>query len=152
MLDTPIQQFVFRDKYARYSYEYGRRETWDETVDRVVDFLEELSQKKLANDVYSNIRRLIHNGTISPSMRLMATAGKAARKNNLLVYNCSFSPITDLEVFPELLWLSMSGIGVGYSVEKQYINQLPPVVRYDGSAPVHHVVEDSAEGWVKAYK
>jgi len=152
MLDTPLQQFVFRDKYSRFNNTLKRRETWEETINRVSSFLIELSEGKLSHDDYNTIHRLLLDGTISPSMRLMATAGKVARKNHLLIYNCSYTPVTELLVFPELLWLSMSGVGCGYSLENQYISLLPPVSFRDNSPVVQHVIDDSAEGWVEAFK
>lgn len=152
MFETPLQEFVFYDKYSRYNWDLGRRETWDETVDRVVHFLRELSQNKLGAGEYDQIDAAIRGGYVSPSMRLMATAGKAARKNHLLLYNCAFLPITSLDAFHEILWLSMSGVGVGYSVERKYVDLLPEVsVQSQNNKLPPHVIEDSAEGWVIAY-
>lgn len=152
MLDTALQQFVFYDKYSRFNHELGRRETWEETVDRVTNYLIELSENKLTQKDYEDIKQGILSGEVSPSMRLMATAGKAARRNPLLIYNCAYLPVVALECFSEVLWLSMSGVGVGYSVEYKYVDLLPEVVPPDTeSAPLLHVIEDSAEGWVKAF-
>ena len=152
MFDTQLQKFVLVDKYSRFNERLGRRETWEETVNRVTSFLIELSDGKLSQDDYDKIYELIFDGTVSPSMRLMATAGKAARKNHLLIYNCSYTPVTEIAVFGELLWLSMSAVGVGYSVENRYINLLPPVAVVDRDCvPIEHVIEDSAEGWVHAF-
>jgi ribonucleoside-triphosphate reductase len=152
MFETALQEFVFYDKYSRYNWELGRRETWDETVDRVMAYLVELSEYKLDEIQYQEIDKAIRSGKVSPSMRLMATAGDAARKNPLLLYNCSYLPVTSLDAFSEILWLSMSGVGVGYSVERQYINMLPEIDVQRGGDPLPtHIIEDSAEGWVVAY-
>jgi ribonucleoside-triphosphate reductase len=151
MFDTDIQEFVFYDKYSRFNRELGRRETWGETVTRVVDFLRELSGDKLGADVYQAIYDAIFDGHVSPSMRLMATAGKAARRNHLLLYNCAYTPIADIRAFSEILWLSMSGIGVGYSVERQYVGQLPVITPQIEEFHINHTIDDSAEGWVVAY-
>lgn len=152
MFEKEIQRFVFYDKYSRFNHDLGRRETWKETVDRVVDFLIELSGNKLSEESYDLIHNEILEGRVSPSMRLMATAGKAARRNPLLLYNCAYAPIADIRAFAEILWLSMSGVGVGYSVEKQYTNQLPAIVEQIPSARIDDfLIDDSAEGWVVAY-
>lgn len=106
---TQAQQFMFFDKYSRYSYELGRRETWVETVTRSVDFLRELSQNKLEDQVYERIYDFILNMKAMPSMRLLATAGDYARSQNLAIFNCSYLPVSDLESFCEAMLISMSG-------------------------------------------
>lgn len=149
---TAIQQFVFYDKYSRYNYDLGRRERWEETIRRVTDHLRWMSYNKLTDENYQEIYDLMYKGVVSPSMRLMATAGEAARKNVLLGYNCAFLPIVSLPCFGEVLWLSMSGVGVGYSVERKYVDLLPVVKESDPVADtVKFIVEDSAEGWVAAF-
>lgn len=86
--NSPLQEFVFYDKYSRYRYDLGRRETWVETVDRAVEFLKELSRNKLNEEDYNSIHYAILNMEVMPSMRLMAMAGEAARRNHLSIYNC----------------------------------------------------------------
>ena len=106
---TPLQKFQFYDKYSRFNYSLGRRETWKETVDRAVAFLKELSQEKLEPSVYQKIKQYILEMKAMPSMRLLAMAGDAARRNNMAIYNCSYLTIDSLEVFPEALLISMAG-------------------------------------------
>lgn len=151
---TPIQQFQFFDKYSRFDYNLGRRETWIETVDRAVSFLKELSGDKLPTNTFKRIRRAILEMRAMPSMRLLAMAGPAARRNNIALYNCSFLPVDSLDSFVEALIISMSGCGVGFSVEHQYVDKLPVVreqipSRYK-TRPF--VIEDSAEGWADALR
>jgi ribonucleoside-triphosphate reductase (thioredoxin) len=142
----------FYDKYSRFNYELGRRETWVETVDRSVNFLQELSGDILEPWVVEDLRNAILNMEIMPSMRLLAMAGPAARRNNLALYNCSFETVDSLEAFSEAMLISMSGCGVGYSVEYPYIDQLPIVKPYrvEKVVPIH-IVADTTEGWVDAY-
>src|ERR1035437_2479196 len=90
---TPIQAFQFYDKYARFNYELGRRETWAETVDRTVDYLKELSENKLPKADYDRIRKYILEMKVMPSMRMLAMAGPAARRNGIAIYNCSYLPL-----------------------------------------------------------
>jgi ribonucleoside-triphosphate reductase (thioredoxin) len=149
---TPLQEFQFYDKYARFDYTLGRRETWIETVDRAVSFLHELSGGALPGETYQRIRRAILELRAMPSMRLLAMAGPAARRNNLAIYNCSALPVDSLDAFVEALLISMAGCGVGYSVERQFTDLLPFVRRQRGLAPDTHVVEDSAEGWAAALR
>lgn len=150
---TDRQQFMFFDKYSRYNYNLGRRETWIETVDRSVDFLRELSQNKLSDTDYDRIHDAILNMRAMPSMRLLATAGDYARDQNLAIFNCSYLPVKDFESYCETLLLSMSGCGVGYSVESYYVDQFPRIKRQKKRAEKHlHVVDDSTEGWVEALR
>lgn len=148
---TALQQFQFYDKYSRFNYDLGRRETWVETVDRTVSFLRELSQDCLSDDVYQRIREGILRMDVMPSMRLLAMAGPAARRNNIAIYNCSFRAVDSLDAFHEALLISMAGCGVGFSVERQFTEQLPVVAHLqEESQPYIHIVEDSAEGWASA--
>lgn len=145
---TQLQKFQFYDKYSRFSYQYKRRETWIETVDRAVDYLRELSEFRLSPLTYARIRQGILDMKVMPSMRLLAMAGSAARRNNISIYNCSYMPVDSIDSFVEALLISMSGCGVGFSVESEYIEKFPRIKRQqEGVAPIKYVVEDSTEGW-----
>lgn len=149
---TQIQKFQFYDKYSRFSYAAGRRETWIETVNRTVAYLRELSDHKLADETYERLRQGILQMKVMPSMRLLAMAGPAARRNNVALYNCSYMAVNSIDSFVEALIISMCGCGVGYSVERHYVDQLPPVRRQKGGAVATHVVDDSSEGWADAVR
>jgi len=149
---TPLQQFQFFDKYSRFNYDLKRRETWTETVDRAVEYLSELAPE-MATWLRTEGRHMILTLQAMPSMRLLAMAGPAARRQNLCIYNCAYLPVDDIQAFVEMLIISMSGCGVGFSVEHQNVNKLPIVAlqRVEHEAPVH-VVEDSTEGWAAALR
>ncbi|MCG8308605.1 MAG: ATP cone domain-containing protein [Cytophagales bacterium] len=149
---TQLQKFQFYDKYARFTYEHGRRETWVETVDRAVDYLKELSDYRLQPLTYQRLRHGILNMKIMPSMRLLAMAGPAARRNNISIYNCSYMPVDSIDSFVEAMIISMSGCGVGYSVEAEYVEKLPRIKRQKKEPPLQYVVEDSTEGWADALR
>jgi ribonucleoside-diphosphate reductase alpha chain len=149
---TQLQKFQFYDKYSRFNYDLNRRETWVETVDRAVDYLRELSQSRLPAETYSRIHRAILEMRAMPSMRLLAMAGPAARRNNIAIYNCSYQPVESIDSFVEALIISMSGCGVGYSVESRYVENFPRIRRQTGAAAKNMVVEDSAEGWALALR
>jgi ribonucleoside-diphosphate reductase alpha chain len=149
---TQLQKFQFYDKYARFTYEHGRRETWVETVDRAINYLKELSDFRLQPLTYQRLRHAILNMKVMPSMRLLAMAGPAARRNNISIYNCSYMPVDSIDSFVEAMIISMSGCGVGYSVEAEYIEKLPRIKRQKKEAPMQHVVEDSTEGWADALR
>ena len=149
---TALQKFQFFDKYSRFNYEFGRRETWVETVDRSVDFLHELAGPRLPAETYDRVRKAILEMRSMPSMRLLAMAGAAARRNNVALYNCSYQPVESIDSFVEALTISMSGCGVGFSVEGRYVENFPRIRRQQGHAPSRLVVEDSAEGWAHALR
>lgn len=150
----PLRQFQFYDKYSRWNYQLGRRETWIETVDRAVSFLKELvdSQRPgaIPDTKFEEIRQGILKMEVTPSMRLLAMAGDAARRQNLSIYNCSYLPVKDTQCFVEALLISMAGCGVGYSVEREYVEQFPRIKRRNRSAASFHQIEDSTEGWAEA--
>lgn len=149
---TQLQKFQFYDKYSRFNYELGRRETWVETVDRAVAFLRELSEDKLPATDYERLRQGILEMKVMPSMRLLAMAGQAARRNNIAIYNCAYLPVDSIDSFVEALIISMSGCGVGFSVERVYVEQLPRIQRQRGQDAVPHVVADTSEGWAEAVR
>ncbi|MFW5695080.1 MAG: ATP cone domain-containing protein [Alkalispirochaeta sp.] len=149
---TPIQQFQFYDKYSRFDYDLGRRETWLETVQRSVDYLRELSENRLPEEDYQRIHKGILDMRVMPSMRLLAMAGDPARRNNVAIYNCSYLPVDSIDSFVEGLIISMSGCGVGYSVERQYVEQLPRIKRQSGGRAATMVVPDTSEGWAEALR
>jgi len=149
---TQLQKFQFFDKYSRFSYELGRRETWVETVNRAMSFLHELSDGKLEPVVYERLKKSILEMKAAPSMRLMASAGDAARRQNIGIYNCSYLPIDSIDAFCEILLISMSGCGVGFSVEGKYVERLPRVKRQAASLPLSFTIADTTEGWVEAVR
>src|SRR3954452_23914342 len=149
---TPLQKFQFFDKYSRFSYEMGRRETWIETGDRSIRFMHEPKQDRLPGETSERVRRGILEMRVMPSMRMLAMAGPAARRNNIAIYNCSYQPVESIDSFCEALIISMSGCGVGYSVESKYVEEFPRIKRQTGARPDLFVVEDSAEGWADALR
>jgi ribonucleoside-diphosphate reductase alpha chain len=153
---SPIQKFQFFDKYSRFDYDKGRRETWIETVDRSVSFLHELVQNNtgidLGADLYERVRRMILEMKSMPSMRLLAMAGPPARRDSTAIYNCSAQPVESIDSFCEALLISMAGCGVGFSVESRYVENFPRIQRQRGLASLGHTVEDSAQGWAAALK
>lgn len=150
---SPLQQFQFFDKYARYRDDLGRRETWVETIDRVTNFLKEISENKLTVEEYDDIRTHMLEMKSLTSMRMLAMAGAAARRQNICIYNCSFMGIDSIDAWVEALIISMSGCGVGFSVEKKFVEKLPSVEKQivDGPA-MEYQIPDTTEGWAQALR
>ncbi|MBI2035643.1 MAG: ribonucleoside-triphosphate reductase, partial [Candidatus Liptonbacteria bacterium] len=147
---NPLSEFIYYRSYSRWIEEEGRRETWIETVNRYVDFMKENLGSKLHDKEYAELREAILRQEVMPSMRLMWSAGKAARKTNVTAYNCSYIAPSKLTDFAEIMYLSMCGAGVGFSVESQTIELLPIISRQNGKTLTTHVIEDTKEGWGNA--
>ncbi len=154
---TPSQQFVFYDKYSKFNWELNRRETWPETVDRCVDHLkwevEQHNPGAVDSATFDRIHAAILGMEVMPSMRLLAMAGEAAQRNSLALYNCSYLPVKDIQSFVEAMLISMAGCGVGFSVERDYIEQFGPIKRQKrGQEVATHFVVDTTEGWAEALR
>ncbi len=147
-----LAEFVFVRTYARWNPEKSRRETWEETVDRVVTFLQETAGPGITADEWKAVRHSIRTHAIRPSSRLLAMAGKAARVNPITAYNCSYLPIDSIDSFAEILYILMAGTGVGFSVERRYIQRLPIIKLQRGGPTPTFVIPDDTEGWADALK
>ncbi len=145
--DNPLGEFVYLRTYARWIESEQRRETWIETVDRYIGFMKENLGDKLLKKEYAELREAILKQEVMPSMRAMQFSGAPARKCNTCFYNCSFTAPVKLEDFAEIMYLSMQGCGVGYSVESQNIQQLPQIEKQTGEKIPTHIVQDTKEGW-----
>ncbi len=142
-----LGEFIYYRTYSRWLPEKRRRETWVETVNRYVDFMKENLGNKLKEKEYEEIKEAVLNHEVMPSMRLMWSAGKAARAANVSVYNCSYIAPRKLGDFAEIMYLLMCGSGVGFSVENQNVQQFPIVKHQTGETIPIYMIEDSKEGW-----
>jgi ribonucleoside-triphosphate reductase len=147
---NPLAEMVYFRTYARWISEENRRETWIETIDRYVDFMRENLGSKLKDSEYEEIRDAMLNQRVMPSMRLMQFAGDPARKTNVCAYNCSFIAPSQITDFAEIMYISMCGTGVGFSVESESVQKLPQIQKQTGKKLLTHVVGDSKEGWCDA--
>ncbi|MCL4508367.1 MAG: hypothetical protein M1296_02445 [Chloroflexi bacterium] len=147
-----LAEFVFVRTYARWDPERARRETWEETVERVIEFLGETAGPAIAASEWAEVYEALLTHGVRPSSRLLAMAGKAARVNPITAYNCSYLPIDSIESFAEILYILMAGTGVGFSVERRYVQQLPVVALQHPSPVLTFVIPDDTEGWADALK
>ena len=137
-------------RYARYLPEENRRETWEETVDRMVNYLS--SKNKGLTKEFKEIREAVLNLEIMPSMRLMMSAGEACERDNIAAYNCSYLAMNNKRAFSEALYILMNGTGVGFSCERQEISKLPAIPEDISNTDDTIVVGDSKLGWAKSFK
>jgi len=145
-----LGEFIYYRTYSKWIEEENRRETWIETVDRYMDFMKENLGQKLKDAEYAEVRDAILKQEAMPSMRLLQFAGKAARVNNICAYNCSYIAPESFRDFAEIMYISMSGTGAGWSVESENIQKLPQIKRQTGKKLSTFVVPDSKEGWCDA--
>jgi len=144
------QSFIHKSRYARWLENEGRRETWEETCSRYVDFFKEREQ--LNDEEGQEIWDAIHALEVMPSMRCMMTAGEALKRDNVAGFNCSYLHIDHPRAFDELMYVLMCGTGVGFSVERNFINKLPEVAETFHKTSSTIVVSDSKLGWASAFR
>ena len=142
------QQYIHKSRYARYLDDENRRETWEETVMRYVSFW----GNELSTEDKGELYTAILNMEVMPSMRCMMTAGPALARDNVAGFNCSYLPIDSPRSFDELMYILLNGTGVGFSVERDYVNQLPEVADTFHDTESTIVVSDSKIGWASSFR
>lgn len=155
-LPTEYQNFIAVSRYSRYINEESRRETWDETAARYITFISEQVEKYNGYTLSKDLKKKLFNSIVElkvmPSMRALMTAGEAAERDNLCVYNCSFIPVNSPRAFDEALYVLMNGTGLGFSVESKYTLHLPAVNEHFELSETTIVVDDSKGGWAKSFR
>ena len=155
-LPSSYQDFIHLSRYSRWLENENRRETWEETVDRYFNFFEKhlKDNHNFVEDkeVVEELRSAVLNLEVMPSMRALMTAGTALERENVAGYNCSFVAMNNLKSFDEILYVLMCGTGVGFSVERDFVNKLPTLAEEFSDSHTTIVVQDSKLGWAKAYR
>ena len=158
--DSVFSEFIYKSRYARWIEEEGRRENWDETVQRLISYYYNHTKDKIdwlefdqgEHSVLTDLYDAIYNLEVMPSMRALMTAGPALDRCHVPAYNCAYLPVDSPRSFDECMYILMCGTGVGYSVEEKYIDQLPRISENFQDTDTVIVVADSKEGWAKAYR
>ena len=142
------EDYIAISRYARYLPDLQRRETWEETGDRYMNyFIEKFS---LTGTITDQLSEAIKSKDVMPSMRCLMTAGEALERDNICGYNCAYVAVDHVRVFGESLYIQMNGTGLGFSVERQYIQKLPEVAEEFHDTDTTVVVRDSKLGWATA--
>ena len=136
-------------KYARYQNSLKRRETWVELVDRNKGM--HIKKFPYLKEEIDKVFELVYQKKVLPSMRSMQFAGKPVEINPTRIYNCAFLPINDWRALSEVMFLLLGGTGVGYSVQKHHVEQLPEIRKPRGRNR-RYLIGDSIEGWADAVK
>ena len=150
---SEYQKLIHKSRYARYLDSKGRRETWEETVDRYCNYMHSIT-----GHMPKDLRQAILNMEVMPSMRALMTADPdetrqgALSRDNMAGYNCAYIAVDHIRVFDESLYVLLCGTGVGFSVERQFINKLPEIAEEFHETDTTIVVADSKIGWAKAIR
>ncbi len=149
-MNNILSDITVHMKYAKYNPELNRRETWEELVDRNVAMHKKKYPEltKQIDEVYG----YVYNKQILPSMRSLQFAGKPIEISPNRLYNCSYLPADSVDCFNEIMFLLLSGCGVGYSVQKHHIKNLPAITKPFDKRSRRFVIGDSIEGWSDAVK
>jgi ribonucleoside-triphosphate reductase len=153
---TPYQTYIAKSRYSRFLDDKNRREHWDETVTRYMNFMSKHLKTKhnyeIPLELHAELFNAINDLQTMPSMRSIMTAGEALERQNIAGYNCSYLPVDDPKAFDEAMYILLCGTGVGFSVEQKYVNKLPEVPEHLYESNTMVVVKDSKEGWAKALR
>lgn len=144
------EQFIHVSRYARWRDEDKRRETWDETVSRLLEHFDKTAKfsKKERSELYD----AIYGFEVMPSMRAIMSAGPALDRDNVAGYNCAYLVVDSIRAFDEAMYILMCGTGVGFSVEREYVDKLPEVPEELHPSDFVINVKDSKIGWATAFK
>ncbi len=155
-IENPYENFIALSRYAKWVEAEGRRETWGETVDRYFTFMTnhlKTNHNYIPNEkLVAELKEFVFERNVMPSMRSVMTSGAALERDNVAGYNCAFLPVDSPRSFDETMYVLMCGTGVGFSVEYKYINKLPAIPEKLEKSDTVIVVEDSKQGWAKAYR
>jgi ribonucleoside-diphosphate reductase alpha chain len=155
-LPTPYQDFIHLSRYSRWLPDEGRREQWDETVERLIGFFDRHLSENYEGFKFEKykkeIRKNVLDLSVMPSMRALMTAGPALERDGVAGYNCSYLHINKPRCFDEMMYILMCGTGVGFSVERNFVENLPTISEEFADSDTTIVVADSKIGWAKAYR
>ena len=155
-IDNPYENFIALSRYAKWVEAESRRETWGETVDRYFSFMKNHLKQNYNyipdEKLVAELKEFVFKRNVMPSMRAVMTSGAALERDNVAGYNCAFLPVDSPRSFDETMYVLMCGTGVGFSVEYKYINKLPAVPESLEKSTTVITVEDSKQGWAKAYR
>ena len=155
-LPTDYQKYIHTSRYAWWLEEEKRREVWSETVRRYIAFFQDklttCGNPPAYSKTFSELREAILNLEVMPSMRCLMTAGKALARDNVAGYNCSYRAIDDVRAFDEIMYILLCGTGVGFSVERQYIAELPEIAEEFYETDTTIIIKDSKIGWASSYR
>ena len=151
-LPTTYQEFIALSRYSRWVPELNRRETWEETVTRVTNYWGNKFPDVITFDLKAELFDAIYGLKVMPSMRTLMTAGEALDRDNVAGFNCSYAAIDNPIKFDEIMYVLMCGTGVGFSVERQFVTNLPVIAEKHYTTESTIIVPDSKIGWATSFR
>ena len=153
MFKNEVSEFIFKRTYARWLEDEKRREEWPETIGRFISFIKTERNDLVPEKTFRKIEKYLLEFSVMPSMRFLWSAGEAARRDNTVIYNCSFAKMNCVEAFAECLHILMCGTGFGFSVEQEEVDKLPsiPEIKSGRDHPLQPIY-DSREGWADSVR
>jgi len=145
-----FQGFVVTRSYCKWQEDFGRRETWEECIDRYYDYFGNRFPE-IQGEEWDEIRLSTLNREVFPSMRALMTAGSAAEVDDTCLYNCSYLPINTIRSLSDVLYILCCGTGVGFSCEKNETSQLPSIPEIVRNTNLVIDVDDSRAGWADSF-
>jgi len=136
-------------KYAKFNNKLNRRETWNEIINRNME-MHINKFPELKNEITYIYDNFVRTKKVLPSMRSMQFAGRPIELNNSRIFNCAYMPVNNWKSFPEAMFLLLSGSGVGYSVQKHHIEELPEIKKPSSKRSIKYVISDNIEGWAQS--
>jgi ribonucleoside-triphosphate reductase len=153
MFKNEVSEFIFKRTYARWLEDDKRREEWPETIERFISFIKSERGDLVPPKTFRKIEKYLLEFSVMPSMRFLWSAGEAARRDNTVIYNCSFAKMNCVEAFAECLHILMCGTGFGFSVEQEEVDKLPSIPEIkSGRDHPHQSIYDSREGWADSVR
>ena len=149
-MNNILSDITVHMKYAKYIPNLNRRETWKELVDRNIA-MHKKKYPNLINEI-DEAYNYVYAKKVLPSMRSLQFAGKPIEISPNRLYNCSYLPADSIDAFSEIMFLLLSGCGVGYSVQKHHVKNLPAITKPFDKRSRRFVIGDSIEGWSDAVK
>lgn len=146
------EEFIYKSRYAKWIDSEKRRENWDETVGRLIKYYADAAGQAATLTELNEIEAAIYNLEVMPSMRALMTAGPAMDRCNVAAYNCAYLPVDSPRSFDEAMYILLCGTGVGFSVEDDYVRQLPRISEEFEDTDTVITVADSKEGWAKSFR
>jgi len=146
-----LSDYTVYSRYSKYLQHQQRRETWQESVDRVFDMHEVKYKEQLTSpdlkELFEFAKEQVLKKRVLGAQRALQFGGEPILKHNEKLYNCSVSYVDRFEAFQEIMYLLLCGCGVGFSVQYHHINKLPKLCKQRDKKPTNIIIEDSIEGW-----
>jgi len=145
-----LSQLKLYSDYLKWDPLKGRYETWEEACDKVLN-THRLKYGSLVDPLLEEIAESYYRREFLSSQRNLQFRGELILRNNAKIYNCCTTYGYAPDVFNKGFFVLLSGTGLGVSLKRKYVSQLPDLYKR-GQRVKSFVIPDSIEGWSEAIK